>query len=221
MERETMVIDGRLHVQGEDGYFHCMPISMDEARMKDDVPVYRMEDGKPVAVNLSPMEVDLSMPDPEYDFASRKVWVAEDAPMPDLMREHVRGGGSLYLTCEPENDMAYVSTDMEGHGLSTYIPMDYVRQEVRIREGHEPFLPYEMEQHIRDGGRLYAMGSPIDNGNVMMVTTEPMVGDKTDRDVSICAVKVSDMDYVTGNDEQDFADAVASIPVNGQAILHP
>lgn len=50
MERESMVINGRLHIQGEDGYYHRVPLGMDEARSKEEHPVYRLEDGKPVEV---------------------------------------------------------------------------------------------------------------------------------------------------------------------------
>lgn len=49
-DNNTMVIDGRLHIQGDDGLFRRMPLSMDEARLKTDSPVYRVENGKPVKV---------------------------------------------------------------------------------------------------------------------------------------------------------------------------
>lgn len=49
-ENNTMVIEGRLHIQGDDGLFRRMPLSMDEARLKGDNPVYRVENGKPVKV---------------------------------------------------------------------------------------------------------------------------------------------------------------------------
>lgn len=49
-DNNTMVIDGRLHIQGDDGLFRRMPLSMDEARLKVDSPVYRVENGKPVKV---------------------------------------------------------------------------------------------------------------------------------------------------------------------------
>lgn len=57
-EMETMVIDGRLHIQGEDGLFRRIPLSMDEARLKEDHPVYRVEDGKPIKVE--PEEQDFA-----------------------------------------------------------------------------------------------------------------------------------------------------------------
>ena len=49
-DNNTLVIDGRLHIQGDDGLFRRMPLSMDEARLKVDSPVYRVENGKPVKV---------------------------------------------------------------------------------------------------------------------------------------------------------------------------
>lgn len=47
-ERETMVIDGRLHMQGDDGLFRRIPLGMDDAQLKEGCPAYRLEDGKPV-----------------------------------------------------------------------------------------------------------------------------------------------------------------------------
>lgn len=43
MEKKTMVIDGRMHMEGDDGLFRRVPLGMDEARLKEDHPVYRME----------------------------------------------------------------------------------------------------------------------------------------------------------------------------------
>lgn len=50
METKTIVIDGRMHIEGDDGLFRRVPLGMDEARLKEDYPIYRMEDGKPVKV---------------------------------------------------------------------------------------------------------------------------------------------------------------------------
>lgn len=57
-ERESMVIDGRLHIQGDDGLFRRIPLGMDDARSKKDHPVYRLEDGKPVKVESRESESD-------------------------------------------------------------------------------------------------------------------------------------------------------------------
>lgn len=46
MEKKTMVIDGRMHMEGDDGLF------------RRDHPVYRMEDGKPVKVEPQHAEND-------------------------------------------------------------------------------------------------------------------------------------------------------------------
>lgn len=58
MEKKTMVIDGRMHMEGDDGLFCRVPLGMDEARLKEDHPVYRMEDGKPVKVEPQHAEND-------------------------------------------------------------------------------------------------------------------------------------------------------------------
>lgn len=63
-----MVIDGRLHIQGDDGLFRRMPLSMDEARLKVDSPVYRVENGKPVKV------------EPEDDFTKAVESISNDGP---------------------------------------------------------------------------------------------------------------------------------------------
>lgn len=77
--------------------------------------------------------VDLNTPD-EDEFIPREVWVAEDACIPDIMRKHVQDRGKLYMIDEPKTDkayadynMAHISTDVEGHGISTYVPLNYVR----------------------------------------------------------------------------------------------
>ena len=62
------MIDGRLHIQGDDGLFRRMPLSMDEARLKVDSPVYRVENGKPVKV------------EPEDDFTKAVESISNDGP---------------------------------------------------------------------------------------------------------------------------------------------
>ncbi len=127
MEMKTMVINSRLHVQGEDGFFRRMPLGMDEARSKEDYPVYRMENGKPVEVEPQ-----------QSEFKAREVLIAEDAPLPDFMREHFNNGGKLYMVEEPRNDKAFVSTSENRIGaLCAHIDMKYVIQEVRVSENME------------------------------------------------------------------------------------
>ena len=73
MEKKTMVIDGRLHIQGDDELFRRVPLGMDEARSKEDHPVYRIEDGKPVKVE----------PQKEDDFTA----AVESIPVADYQME--------------------------------------------------------------------------------------------------------------------------------------
>lgn len=101
---------------------------------KKDVASHKVEEFKnKYCSELYLSGVDLNTPD-EDEFIPREVWVAEDACIPDIMRKHVQDRGKLYMIDEPKTDkayadynMAHISTDVEGHGISTYVPLNYVR----------------------------------------------------------------------------------------------
>ena len=114
-----------------------------------------------------------------------------------------------YMTEEPVNGKARISPDVEG-SMGIFVPEGQFRQEVRVEEGHNAFLNGVMERHVADGGKLYTMGVP-ENGEIF-ITVEPTFSDNA---APICSVRLSDIEYVNVEmAEQDFAAAVAAIPVN-------
>lgn len=148
-------------------------------------------------------------------FIPRQIWVSEDA---GPLYKHQMDGGSLYMIEEPVNNMASVSpdhsTDIDIKCPPMRIPMDYIRQEVRIKEGHDPLFTPKMKQHVENGGKLYAMGAQ-ENG-VMFVTTENIATNNVTPAQYVLADHIEFVDISMA--EQDFADAVASIPESGQEM---
>ncbi len=169
--------------------------------------------------------IDLSKPDAdENEFIPREVWMAEDV-QPDFIRQHVQNGGKLYMVDEPHNGMAQISSEPDSKQSVSY-PLDYFRQEVRIKEGCDPLMPYDMEQHVKNGGKLYAIGATKDFSGIenfiIYITTEPEISTKLNGDdMPVCGILASDVEYVnikTQDNTQDFADAVAAIPVSGNSL---
>ena len=96
-------------------------------------------------------------------FVPRRVWVAEDAP--DLLYQYIKDCNlEPYMVEEPVNNIAVIAPDFSNAPDETdRISMNYIRQEVSIRKGHDPLLTHELQEHLKNGGRLYMLGSPKDN----------------------------------------------------------
>lgn len=153
---------------------------------------------------------------PKTGFIPRRIWVAEDV-CPHQLYEYQQDGGSLYMIENPQNNMTGISpnfsTDLDGAVL-VRVSMDYIRQEVRIKDGHDPLLSEGIKQHLDNGGRLYAFGAP--KNNVVMVATEN--GTLTNES-TIQYMLIDDITFVDiSMENQEFADAVADIPESGQGM---
>lgn len=155
----------------------------------------------------------------EKKFVPRPIWVAEDVE-PNFLFKYQQDGGNLYMIDDLKDNTISVSpnfsTDLDD-AKPVRISIDYVTQEVRIKEGHDPLLAPEMKNHIKNGGKLYTLGCQK-NGVIFVSSENPVTGHMTN-ETPAQYILPEDIEFVdVGMTDQDFADAVASIPENGQGM---
>lgn len=168
------------------------------------------------------------LPEPDK-FVPRQIWVTEDVK-PHFLYKHQQDGGSLYMVEEPVNNMASVSFDFSTDPDETgriFVSMDHIIQEVRIKEGQIQYaaLSQDMRQYVENGGKLYSVGAPkhediYPGGGITWVTIENLAtNNPADNTVDKIhwsqSVRTQNIEFVDiSMADQDFTDAVASIPSN-------
>lgn len=111
-------------------------------------------------------------------FVPRQVWVAEDVE-PNFLYWYQQDGHNLYMVEEPKDNMALIIPDLSGApDTGRLVSMDYIRQEVRIRKDCAPVLRHEIRDHLKNGGRLYSMGS-AEKGSLFVVSDIENMTSKT------------------------------------------
>lgn len=149
-------------------------------------------------------------------FIPRQVWVAEDTPY--HLYQYQNDGHDLYMTEEPVKGFAMIAPDFfEAPDEVIRVPMEYIRQEVRIKEGCDPLLMPEIEEHIKNGGRLFSMGDVRDD--VMFV----VAGDISDEVTNITPAQyilIDELEFVNIEmAEQEFAAAMADTSAGNETEM--
>lgn len=148
------------------------------------------------------------------EFVPHEIYVTKDTDLPASMQSHVDAGGSLYMLDEPTpGSNVFIGTSIDKSGIMTYVPMHHIRQEITITDNALSYLPDTMREHVEAGGKLYMCGQPKAGSSAMVSM------DKADNDGIWTTVELSDITYAYENEDQDFADAVAAISENEEALF--
>lgn len=128
--------------------------------------------------------------------------------MPESMRNHIKEGGQVFMMEAPQNGQALISTTENSiGGISSFINMDYVVQEVTLKDDVYGLLPHTMQEHVQNGGKLYMEGEP-ENGIAFISMAKDM---HSTISTTVCASDLIN-DYAADNENDlDFTDAVAAI----------
>lgn len=153
-------------------------------------------------------------------FEPREIWLSDYGLKlePEAIREHVRNGGSLYMTEEPfmtdsGGYKAWISTQPSADtvkGIQSCLNMKHISQEITLNDNALGYIPAEMREHVLNGGKLYQIGYPENDKLFISVDKQPYG--------NLCThVDVSDASYA-GMQDDDFSRAVADIPVNDNGL---
>ena len=102
------------------------------------------------------------------------------ANIPEDMKKHVENGGGLYLVKLLDDDNAIISISKQEDDLHTVVDRhDVITKLRKARADVIATYPKEMQEYMKNGGRLYMIGYPKDTDKEVTISTSKDPGGYT------------------------------------------